>query len=295
MALRIRAPAKINLTLEVLGRRDDGFHGIRSVVAPLALADTVEIERADRLIFECDDAELNGEENLALRAVRALEKAANRTLKARIRLSKVIPTKAGLGGGSSDAAAMLLAAMEGCFGDLPSLDWLRIARSLGSDVPLFLANTAALVEGTGERVTAVGSIPQWPVLAVKPPAGISTAQAYEALDRRERAIRPRADSISLRCASALARRDFEAVQELLGNDFEATALEEPQIATAYRALEAAGARRPLLAGSGSCVFVLAPDEESADAIARRLDLPADFAVFRTALAASPAWRSEAAP
>jgi len=292
MGSGIRAPAKINLTLEVLARRDDGFHGIRSVMVPLELADTIDIEPADRLEFACDDTELDGDENLALRAIRVLASAAARHIHARVTLTKAVPTKAGLGGGSSDAAAILLAAMDGRFGEFPELDWLAIARSLGSDVPFFLTGTAALVEGAGERVTALGSVPNWTVLAVKPPASVSTAQAYAALDARERPTRPRADSVSLRCAESLQRRDFDGVHALLENDFQEIALEEPQIRRAFDALRAAGAARPLLTGSGSCVYALARDERERDAIAQRLDLPAEFRVMPTAFAQQGPWREE---
>lgn len=293
MGTGIRAPAKINLTLEVLGRRDDGYHGIRSVMVPLELADEIAIEPGDRLALSCSVADLGGEENLALRAARAIAAAAGRELHANIVLSKTIPTKAGLGGGSSDAAAILTAAMDGRFGALPELDWLAIARALGSDVPFFLAHTAALVEGAGERVTALGATPPWAVLVVKPPVNTSTAQAYAALDARVRPTRQRADSISMRCAQALQGRDFAAVESLLSNDFTELAMRDPQIQRAAEALGAAGARTPSLAGSGSSLFALFLDAQARDAVAARLDLAPEFAVFRTAFARNAAWRDEA--
>jgi 4-diphosphocytidyl-2-C-methyl-D-erythritol kinase len=185
--------------------------------------------------------------------------------------------------------------MEGRFGELPALDWLGLARELGSDVPFFLAKTAALVEGTGERVTALGSLPRWAVLAVKPPVSVSTAQAYASLDARERTLRPRNDSISLQCVQALQRRDLDSVQSLLANDFQEMALEEPKIRRAFDALRDAGAQRPLLTGSGSCVFALHSDESERDAVAARLDLSSDFTVLRTAFGNGSAWRSETAP
>lgn len=262
-------------------------------MVPLELADEIEIEEAERLELRCSDAELDGEENLALRAVRAIASAAGRELHARVVLRKTIPTKAGLGGGSSDAAAILIAAMEGRFGDVRELDWVAIARAIGSDVPFFLARTAALVEGTGERVTALGAAPPWAVLVVKPPASVSTAEAYAELDATARPTRPRADSVSLQCAQALQRHDFAAVESLLCNDFGALAMRDPQIRRADEAMRAAGARRPLLAGSGSSLFALFADEQSRDAAAAQLSLPAEFVVFRTAFARGAAWREEA--
>jgi 4-diphosphocytidyl-2-C-methyl-D-erythritol kinase len=290
--LALRAPAKINLTLEVLGRRNDGYHGVRSVMVPLELADELEIKASERLAFDCDDGELSGETNLALRAMRAIEAAAAVPLHLRVILRKHIPVQGGLGGGSSDAAAILLAAADGTFGKFPALDWLAIARSLGSDVPFFLARTGALVEGTGERVTALGAMPPWHVTIVKPPAMSSTAAAYAALDRRDRTIRPRSDSISLKCAEALQRADFAAVVDSMHNDFEDVAASEPQIVLAASALREAGAPRPLLAGSGSCVFALSENEAAANAMLSKLELPEDFSVLATAFAQNGAWRKE---
>lgn len=293
MIKTLHAPAKINLTLEVLGRRDDGYHGLRSVMVPLQLADEIEVEPHDELVFACDDASMDGEENLALRALRALSSTGFEP-RAKVTLRKNVPSKAGLGGGSSDAAAILLAAMEGVFGPARSMDWLKAGRALGSDVPFFLARAAALVEGTGERVTALGATPTWPVLVVKPPVTTSTAQAYAALDRRERQIRPRAGSVSLACVEALQRGDYLAVEALISNDFHEPAMEEPAIRRAVDALRAAGAARPTLAGSGSCVFALARDLAARDELARRLDLPPEFTRFATAFASDAAWRATGA-
>ncbi len=263
-------------------------------MVPLELADTIAIEPGEKLAFDCDVRELAGEENLAFRALRAIETATRRPLGARVTLHKRIPTQAGLGGGSSDAATILRAAMEGAFGAMPALDWLALARDLGSDVPFFLVATAALVEGTGERVTALGALPAWSVLVVKPPAQVVTAQAYAALDERKRAIRPRRESLSLQCAQALQRGDFDGVQRTLGNDFHEMALEVPPIRHAYDALRAAGAANPLIAGSGSCLFGLARDAAERDALRERLRLAPEFQVFATAFAGDDAWRAASA-
>ncbi len=237
---RMLAPAKINLTLEVLDRRNDGFHGIRSVMVPLGLADELMIEPAPAFAFACDVPGLGGDDNLVVRAFRAIAPSAA----ASITLAKKIPSQAGLGGGSSDAAAVLLAAMNGTFGELLGRDWLAIARSLGSDVPFFLTQTGALVEGTGERVTAVGALPPWHVLIVRPPESVSTADAYAALDSYSRPSRPRKDSIGLRMLDALQRGAFDEVVPLLHNDFETVVrATHATVATARRRLREAGLGR----------------------------------------------------
>lgn len=285
--LTVRAPAKINLTLEVLARRDDRYHGIRSVMVPLDLADELTIEPSTHFSFTCDRGDLDGERNLALAAMRALGELPS----VRLELRKSIPVQAGLGGGSSDAAAVLRAAMTGAFGSELRRDWLRIARMLGSDVPFFLAGTAALVEGTGERITPAGAIPGWHVLIVKPPVAVSTAAAYGELDRLERVQRPRNGSASLALLEGLQRADFARVESLMQNDFdEVIAARTPQIAAAGAALRAAGATNTLLAGSGSCVFTLAPQHAQIDAILGRLDLPAEYERYASTFATTPAWR-----
>jgi 4-diphosphocytidyl-2-C-methyl-D-erythritol kinase len=284
----VLAPAKINLTLEVLARRDDGYHGIRSVIVPLEWADELRIEPAGAFAFTCSQPDLSGADNLAARAARAVDAEPP----VAISLEKRIPAQAGLGGGSSDAAAVLLAAMRGAFGRRYDLDWLATARSLGSDVPFFLAQTGALVEGTGERVTPVGRLPLWHVLIVKPPDAVSTADAYAQLDARERPIRPRSDSVSLECLTALQRHDFHAVAGCLQNDFhDVIAASTPGVARALEALREAGAPAPLLCGSGSAVFALAERESDVESWQGRLGLDASFQVAATRFATGSPWRA----
>lgn len=285
--MKIQCPAKINLTLEVLDRREDGYHALRSVMVPLELSDTLEIEASASFRFTCDPSHLETEDNLAVRAVRAIAPQAA----LQVNLRKEIPIQAGLGGGSSDAASALIAAMNGALGSLGDVDWVKCARTLGSDVPFFLAQSAALVEGTGERVTSAGAIPRWHVLVVKPPAAVSTATAYAALDRFARPSRPRSSSVSLDVLAALQRRDFERTRAHMMNDFHDVIVPAtPEIARAVEALERAGAVRPLLCGSGSAVFALAETATEIERIDDALDLPQTFLRFRTAFRESGVWR-----
>jgi 4-diphosphocytidyl-2-C-methyl-D-erythritol kinase len=285
--LTLRAPAKINLTLEVLARRSDGYHGIRSVMVPLELSDELTIEPSSRFSFACDRADLAGERNLALAALRLVctEPAI------RIELRKRIPVQAGLGGGSSDAAAVLRAAMAGAFGPVPRAEWLSIARSLGSDVPFFLTGTAALVEGTGERITPAGAIPRWYALIVKPPVAIATAAAYCEIDKLDRPQRPRKGCASIVLLEALQRADFAAVESMMQNDFHALiTTRTPEVAGTVAALQGAGATNALLAGSGSCVFTIDPDRERIERIRADLALPSTYERFTSAFAGTPDWR-----
>jgi 4-diphosphocytidyl-2-C-methyl-D-erythritol kinase len=286
----LRAPAKLNLTLEVLSRRPDGYHGIRSVMVPVDLCDELHVEAAARFTFTCDATELQ-EHNIVERAVHALSLP---TSNFRISLRKNIPTGAGMGGGSSDAASVLLAAQRGTFGAPISAEYLAIARSLGSDVPFFLVETAALVEGTGERVTALGPVPPWHAVIVQPPIAVSTAWAYERIDAASKASRPRSDSVSLRMAEALQRADFDEVAALLQNDFQdVIAPATPEVTRALEVLRSAGAPHPLMTGSGSCVFALTNTREQRDSLERELQLPPGYRKYSASLWNGEAWRRAA--
>ena len=285
--MNIACPAKINVTLEVLNRREDGYHSLRSVFVPLAHADELTIVPAEEFSFACNDDSLANDDNLVVRAARAVDSHP----KLAITLDKRIPSQAGLGGGSSDAAGVLRAAMHGAFGNADGRDWVAIARALGSDVPFFLVESAALVEGTGERVTALGKIPSWHVLVVKPPASVSTAAAYAEIDRHPRPSRSRNDSVSIRALTALQRGDFATVESLLSNDFhDVIASSTPEVANAIDALRRAGARSATLSGSGSAVFTLAPDARTIAAIDERLDLDERYVRIPTSFATSDVWQ-----
>jgi 4-diphosphocytidyl-2-C-methyl-D-erythritol kinase len=289
------APAKINLTLEVLSRREDGYHTLRSVMVPIGLYDRIELEAAEpgargSFTVEGDAPGGAAEDNLVLRA---LEAAGVKT-PMRVTLEKRVPIGGGLGGGSSDAAAVLRAAVEGRLGPAGADDWLGAARRLGSDVSFFMVGTAALVEGAGERVTALGKPPRWWAVVVQPPVSVATAEAYRLLDdarsRRAAPSRPRSESASLRAADALQRAEFAALAAELGNDFHEPILAAyPTIARADAALRAA-CGSSLLSGSGSCLFALFENENEARAGAARIVRDAVKDVFVVPFHRDDAWR-----
>lgn len=177
---RIQAPAKLNLSLRVLGRRDDGFHDIESLMVRLPkLADELEFSEAAKFSFSCDDPTVPGDErNLVIKALRAYEAAAQTECRIAIRLKKSIPHGAGLGGGSSDAAATLLALDQLHDGKLGINRLIELAADIGSDVPFFLGDAAVRVSGRGERLESVEPPPALPVLLLKPSFGIPTPEAY---------------------------------------------------------------------------------------------------------------------
>jgi 4-diphosphocytidyl-2-C-methyl-D-erythritol kinase len=288
----LAAPAKINLTLEVLARRGDGYHALRSVMVPIALADELAFAPSERFAFACDPPSLAAD-NLV---PRAFAQVGLGDAPVAVTLRKRVPVGAGLGGGSSDAAGVLHAAMRGTFGDTGARDWVADARALGSDVPFFLVDGPALVEGTGERVTALGAAPPWWVVLAVPQAHVATGPAYAALDAA-RAVnpaptRPRGDSATLRCGEALQRADYAAVLAALTNDFAPVVREKyPAVDEVLRALDAADPPHPaMLSGSGGACFALFADEATARAFAARLRAPAGAAVHVVPFATSAVWR-----
>ncbi|HEV3086968.1 MAG TPA: hypothetical protein VGX96_07045 [Candidatus Elarobacter sp.] len=293
------APAKVNLTLEILARREDGYHALRSVMVPLALADELAFEPSERFAFACDPPSL-APGNLV---VRAFERIGLAESPVAVTLRKRIPVGAGLGGGSSDAAGVLRAAMSGALRDAPPRDWIVDARALGSDVPFFLADAPAIVEGTGERVTALGAAPPWWVVLVVPNVHVATGAAYAALaaarEREPAPTRPRNDSATLRCGEALQRGDYAGVLAAMTNDFEPIVRAEyPAVDAALRALDdalhaggaAATRGRAMLSGSGGACYALFEDEAGGRAFAARLRAPQDARVDVVPFATSATWR-----
>ena len=183
----VPAPAKLNLFLHIIGRRADGYHLIQSVFMLIDWCDTLHFElrrdghisRSDLLAANDQDAENLPADDLTVRAARALQKATGTSLGVHIGLEKRIPTQAGMGGGSSDAASCLLALQRLWGVTLPRADLLALALSLGADVPFFLSGGHAWVEGVGERITPL-QLPAASFLVVKPAAGLSTEMIFNA-------------------------------------------------------------------------------------------------------------------
>ncbi len=285
------AHAKINLTLEILARREDGYHALRSVMLPIAIADELAFRPAARFGFSCDPAELEPG-NLVVRAFQRIGLA---ECAVHVTLDKRIPVGAGLGGGSSDAGAVLRAAQSGVFGPPAPRDWLADARALGSDVPFFLVDGGALVEGTGERVTALGELPPWWLVVLVPPVHVATPDAFGrlALERARSpvAARPRNESASLHALSAVQRADYAAAIAAATNDFEPIVRTAyPAVGAALNALQAAAAEHAMLSGSGGACFSLCRTESAARDLAMRIRLPPQTALHVVPFAPTPAWR-----
>ena len=181
--MQLFAPAKINLSFEIKGRRADGFHEIETLMTPISLADrlTLEVTPSDDngIEFSCDDPSLPiGEDNLVVRAAKLFREATKLGAGIRIVLEKKIPHGAGLGGGSSDAASTLLGLNELFGAGLTDDDLLELAARLGSDVPFFIVRSAAVCRGRGEIVTPTSITGDLNLLLLKPDFAVPTSWAY---------------------------------------------------------------------------------------------------------------------
>src|SRR4030095_12741242 len=180
--MQVLAPAKVNLSLRVLGRRVDGFHEIETVIAPISLCDEIKIERRSgkqEVVFHCDDPSLpKGEDNIVVRAANVFFEKTKITSGISIVLKKRIPHGAGLGGGSSDAASTLLALNELFETNFPREALAKMAETIGSDVPFFIFQSAAVCKGRGEMVSPTRLREQLSLLLLKPKFGVPTQWAY---------------------------------------------------------------------------------------------------------------------
>src|SRR5881396_3042225 len=180
--MQVLAPAKINLSLKILGRRSDGFHEIETLIAPITLCDQLEIgtsNSSNGIRFDCDDPSVPaGDDNLIVRAAKSFFAATKLKPAVSIELRKKIPGGAGLGGGSSDAASTLLALNELFETKLSRETLAEIAARIGSDVPFFIFESAALCKGRGEVVSPIKLHKQFSILPLKPDFGVPTAWAY---------------------------------------------------------------------------------------------------------------------
>jgi 4-diphosphocytidyl-2-C-methyl-D-erythritol kinase len=274
----VRAPAKLNLWFEVLSRRADGFHEIATLMVPIAWRDTLAL-RSDSgglISLKCTTAAPGlaptlwadlpeDDRNLVVRALHLLQLRSGTKLGASVRLTKRIPAAAGLGGGSSDAAAALVAANVGW-----NLNWTRqqlaeLAAELGSDVPFFLYRQAAICRGRGERVSPVQGLGRLHFVVVRPPEGLSTAEVYR--DCRPSACPAEPESL----VSALQRGNLSQAGGLMINRLQVAAqglsarIEELQ--AAFTACDVPGHQ---MSGSGSSYFGLCRSARHAQVVAGRL-------------------------
>ncbi len=262
----VRCPAKINLGLEVLGKRPDGYHELRTVFQTIALYDELKLEvsrkRSGGRVVEmvCNLPELAGSSNLAARAAEALVEEMGVQRRVRLMLEKRIPPGSGLGGGSSNAAAVLRELPRLLAKRLHPARRLALAAKLGADVPFFLVGGLAIGLGRGDEIYLLPDLPPRPVVLVHPGLHISTADAYRRLDQVRVGAQARGRRTLTTAASGHNILSFSAsVQSRrwnrLKNDFEPVVFSAyPELARLREVLARAGASPALLSGSGSAMF-----------------------------------------
>ncbi|MBQ9847544.1 MAG: 4-(cytidine 5'-diphospho)-2-C-methyl-D-erythritol kinase [Clostridia bacterium] len=273
--MKIKANAKINLTLDILGIREDGYHAIRSVMAPVSLCDELVIEKGNGLSFNCNIPELCGEDNLCVRAARLFYKQSGLVPSVNIYLEKKVPFPAGLGGGSADAAAVLRSLNELYSRPLEENELFALAASLGSDIPFCLLGAPALCEGRGEALTPISSIYGFEIVIAIGKGRLSTAAVYREYDAS--GIAPRNDTN--RFLAALECGDRSALVASMGNAFEPIADKLcPETKTMREEMLSLGALNARLSGSGPSVFGVFADKETAEKAAAELRNKSYFAV-----------------
>lgn len=283
-SLTLPSFAKINWNLQILGRRADGYHEVRTVLQTITLADALHFAVSDEseISLSCDDPQIPVDgRNLVVRAALALRDRYKTHRGARIRLDKNIPSKGGLGGGSSNAAVALLALRHLWKLETTAVELSEIAATLGADVPFFLLGGRALATGTGTTVSALPDKPRQHLIVIAPNASVPTTDAYAALNSSALTTLKQPPILS----SSPADANFEDSRlstegKDLNNDFESVIFDrEPEIRRAREALLQAGARAALLAGSGSSVFGIFADREDQQRAINEIRLEAGWRFF----------------
>ena len=275
MSLEKQSPCKVNLLLNILGKRADGFHELETVLYPIRVCDRLILARAGQGVqLSCNVPSLPTDaRNLVYRAAAMFLEAANIRDGVRLELQKNIPLAAGLGGGSGNAATTLLGLNELFGGPLPPERLQRMAAALGSDVPFFLQDQPALATGRGEHIQPLGAFPALKgaaFLLIHPGFGIATAWAYQRLARFPAALNGRPGRAQTLIA-LLQGADLRAARAEFYNSLEAPALEKyPLLALFQEFLHDNGAAATLMSGSGSTTFAVVQGLDAASALAEKL-------------------------
>jgi 4-diphosphocytidyl-2-C-methyl-D-erythritol kinase len=277
MRLEKKSPCKVNLLLNILGRRADGFHELETVMQPVNVCDDLAFERAGSgLQFNCSNPELPADsKNLVHRAATAFLAAVKISDGVRIRLQKNLPLAGGIGGGSANAAVTFTALNE-LFGlPLPPAKLHELAAALGSDIPFFLQNKPALATGRGEKIQPLehfAALRGKAFLLIHPGFGISTPWAYQNLARFPAALngqRGRAQKL----ISLLQTADLKTAADGFYNSLEAPALEKFPVLSLYQEfLRENGALTALMSGSGSTTFAIAENVSAAETLLEKFKL-----------------------
>ena len=254
--------AKINLTLDVLSKRPDGYHNVEMIMQTVSLYDLILVDKTEKNISISTNLKYLpvNEKNIAYKAALEFFKYTSITGGCKIMIHKNIPVAAGLAGGSGNAAAVLCSLDKLYNTNLSSDELMDIASKLGADVPYCIMGGTSLATGIGEILTPLPSIPKCNILMVKPPISVSTAAIYEAIDTAEIDKRPNTNAM----IDALAQKDLKSVAQNLSNVMgNVTETMHPIVKGIRRKMLMNGALGAVMSGSGPTVFGIFPDYETA--------------------------------
>lgn len=284
--LCLKAHAKINWTLDILGTREDGYHLMDMLMQSVDMHDTIWIEEADTLILEdanqvqtgkasqCSDdfssaAVTYDESNLVYRAAKKLRDYCHVEKGARMRLLKNIPSGAGMGGGSADAAAALRGLVQLWHLDISGEELLKLGLSLGADIPFMLTGGLARVGGIGEELTPLSPAPKVHLVMLQPCGGLSTKEVFGVFDALDPDALARPQTAAAQ--EALLKCDLAALGSAMNNVLEGVSVQaRPAIGQAAKALEKLGAVRGMMTGSGSVVYGVFESEKDAQTACEKL-------------------------
>ena len=294
--ISLPAFAKINFDLRILGKRADGYHELDTIFQTISLHDTIRFSLSNTadIGFSCDDPSLPLDaDNLVVRAARALQDRFAIGRGARIRLEKRIPARAGLGGGSSDAAITMVGLTHLWELAIGPEELARLSAGLGADVPFFFTGGTARGTGLGECLEPLPDAGEMFLLVVKPNAGISTIDAYQRFDERSLTT---PNSKSILSTSRRSQVFDPADSASLTNDLEVVAFDlVPEIRRARTALLSAGANAALLAGSGAAMFGIFDSEDAQRRAIQAIELETGWRVFPCRTVGRSAYRSAMGP
>ena len=260
--LKIKAYAKINLTLDIIGKRDDGYHLIDSVMQSVSLADEIIIEKADEITVECETEEIIGQSNIAYKAAQSFFKRTGLSGGAKIAINKHIPLAAGLGGGSADAAAVICALDRIYNTNLSKQTLQKIALNVGADVPFCISGGTARVGGIGEEVEPVKACPDCTIILIKHGKKLSTADMYKKIDTAPISLSNTPDAVK-----AITNGKIKELASNIGNAFSAVCFDEELI----NDIKSTSPLAVSLSGSGPTVFAVYEDSTSAKKAAETLE------------------------
>ncbi len=273
--MKVKANAKVNLSLDVTGKRDDGYHTLCSVFQSVSLSDILDVDLADKISVKCSDERLSGEGNLCFKAAKSFFEAQGLDSGADIYIEKHIPEAAGLGGGSADAAATLVALNKLSGEPLSQEKLLEVALKLGADVPFCMLGGTRLCEGIGEIMTGLKSLPECYIVVAKKGIKSSTGDMYRALDFDFDRRRPDTSAILSGLKSGILTDIFKGAYNCFESVSDGVALKEARTVAERHCAVYCG-----LSGAGPSVISVFENRESAESVAAEL-AKADFLSFVT--------------